>query len=119
MARDRDGNRTPEDVGSDSPASEQAKEQTRTGAQGAARGSGEKGGTDRQPPQGSGRSGGGPEARARKHFEDDEAPDQQENGTRSPEAIKADPKIQGSKGRGHAGPARPERGEDEATTHEK
>lgn len=74
MARDQDDrNRSAKDVGSESPASKEASEQSRSGMQGAPRGEGEKGGTDRQPPQSSGRSGPGPAARARKHFDEDEA----------------------------------------------
>jgi len=72
---DRHMDKRAADVGSDSPASDEAKEQTRSGMQGAPAGEGEAGGTDRQPAQSSGRSGPGPEPRARKHFDAGRAPE--------------------------------------------
>lgn len=103
------------DVGSDSPASKEAAEQRRSGMQGAPRGAGEAGGTDRQPAQSSGRSGPGPEPRARKHYYDDaERPSSQGEGSPSPERMSTSDRAQGAKGRAHASP-RPARGEDEAT----
>lgn len=119
MARDReDRNRTAKDVGSDSPASEEAKEQTRTGIQGAPRGTGEAGGTDRQPGQSSGRSGGGPEPTARKHFDDDERPSAQGEGEPAPERLRTSPGQQGVGGKSGTTAGGQQRGEDEATVHE-
>lgn len=106
------------DVGSDSAASEEAKEQTRSGVQGAPRGVGETGGTDRQPPQSSGRSGRGPEPGARKHFEAGERPSDQGDGAPSPEQASESHGQHGQKRQSGSRAAGQARGEDEATVHE-
>lgn len=103
------------DLGSDAPASDEAAEQTRSGSQGATRGEGDAGGTDRQPPQSSGRTGPGPKARARKHYEEDEAPSEQGDGSPSPERISRSSAQQGQKPRSGSRAAAQDRGEDEAT----
>lgn len=119
MPEGHDPNKRAKDVGSDSPASKEAKEQTRKGLEGAPRGSGNAGGTDEQPAQSSGRSGPGPSPRARKHYEDEERPSEQGEGEPSPDRVRASENLQGQKGRsGSTGP-RTGRGEDEATVHEK
>lgn len=115
MAQDRDDSpRTARDIGSDSPASEEAKEQRRTGMQGAPEGEGEKGGTDRQPPQSSGRGGRGPAARARKGYDEANAPSRQGDGDPSPHRISGSPGQQGQKQK-PGSTDRVKRGEDEAT----
>jgi hypothetical protein len=106
------------DVGSDSPASKEAKEQTRSGMQGAARGEGQEGGGDRQPAQPSGRSGRGPEPGARKQYEAGERPSEQGEGDPSPETAKRDSGLQGHKGQSGSRVTGQSRGEDEATVHE-
>lgn len=102
------------DVGSDSPASDEATEQTRSGMQGAPRGEGEVGGTDSQPAQSSNRSGPGPEPTARKGYDASNRPSQQGDGTPSPERIAERDSQQGFKS--NSGPNDPSsgRGEDEA-----
>ena len=120
MARDHeDRKRSGKDVGSRSPASKEASEQSRTGMQGAPGGEGEKGGTDREPPQSSGRSGRGPAPRARKHYAEGEAPSEQSDGSPSPERISASPGQQGLKQKSGTTADRQQRGEAEATVHEK
>jgi hypothetical protein len=116
---DRPSDKRAADVGSDSPASEEAKEQTRSGMQGAPRGEGEEGGTDRQPPQSSGRSGPGPEPRARKQYDAGERPSEQGDGSPSPGTISQDDALHGQKRQAGSGATGEDRGEDEATVHEK
>jgi hypothetical protein len=106
--------RSAKDLGSDSPASEEAAEQTRSGMQGAPRGKREAGGGDRQPPQSSGRSVRGPRPGARKHFDERERPGAQGEGSPSPARLSTSDRAQGAAGRPHA-PPRVGRGEDEAT----
>lgn len=82
-----DENRSPKDLGSRSPASEEAKQQSMAGDRGAEAEGGE---PQQQPPQISNRR--GPEHRTppqvRKGFPEGEAPSEQgEKGSRSPEMI--------------------------------
>lgn len=118
MAEPREPNKRAKDVGSDSPASKEAAEQTKSGMEGAPRGEGEAGGSDRQPPQSSGRSGPGPEPYATKSFDDENRPSAQGDGDASPENIKERDNVQGE-GRNTAPRTGTARGEDEATVHEK
>jgi hypothetical protein len=115
---DQDQHKRTRDVGSDSPASKEAAEQTRSGMQGASRGEGEEGGTDRQPAQASGRSGPGPEPSARKGFADENRPSQQGDGAASPERIREESGLHGQKRQSGSGAAEEHHGEDEATVHE-
>lgn len=118
MAETRDPNKRAKDVGSDSPASEEAAEQTKSGMQGAPRGEGEAGGSDEQPSQSSGRSGPGPEPYATKSFDKGSRPSDQGEGDPKPERVKERDSLQGQ-GRGAGGQQESARGEDEATVHEK
>jgi hypothetical protein len=111
-------NKRAADVGSDSPASEEAREQTRSGVQGAARGEGQEGGSDQQPAQSSGRSGPGPEPGARKRYDAGERPSEQGDGDPSPESVKRESGLHGHKGQSGSRAAGQSRGEDEATVHE-
>lgn len=108
------GERKPQDIGRDSPASEEAKEQGLSGAAGA-REAQIDGVTD-QPPQGSDRA---PAARfqqpqeQRKHFARGQAPSEQgEKGHPSPEMIKKN--QQGGKQQSGSHSSRGERVEEEA-----
>lgn len=114
---DRKQDKSGKDVGSDSPASKEAAEQTKSGQQGAPRGEGEAGGSDRQPPQSSGRSGPGPKPSATKSFDDANRPSSQADGDPGPEQTRESDRLQGE-GRGSAPRTGNARGEDEATVHE-
>lgn len=118
MAEPHTPNKRAKDVGSDSPASKEAAEQTRSGMQGSPRGEGEKGGSDRQPSQSSGRSGPGPEAQARKGYDEGSRPSEQGDGSPSPERVAESDSVQGES-RGSSPRTETARGEDEATVHEK
>ena len=117
MAEPKDPNKRARDVGSDSPASEEAKEQTKSGMQGAPGGEGETGGADRQPSQSSERSGPGPESYATKSFDEESRPSEQGEGDSSPERVAERDALQGQSRSG--GRDDTARGEDEATVHEK
>jgi hypothetical protein len=112
---ERETDKRAADVGSDSPASDEAKEQTLSGGQGAPRGHGGDSDTDRQPAQSSARSGPGPEPGARKRFEAGERPSEQGEGTPSPETAKDSDRLHGHKQQSGSRAAGGQRGEDEAT----
>lgn len=118
MAEPRDPDKRAKDVGSDSPASKEAAEQTKSGMQGAPRGEGEAGGSDRQPEQASGRSGPGPADYATKSFDEENRPSEQGEGRPSPERVRKSDALQGQS-RSAGGQDETARGEDEATVGEK
>ena len=114
MTEGNDPNKRARDVGSDSPASKEAKEQTKSGMQGAPRGEGETGGTDSQPAQSGRRSGPGPADYATKSFDEESRPSEQGEGDPSPERVAERDNLQGLSRSG--GQDETARGEDEATT---
>lgn len=114
MNENRESQRKPQDIGRDSPASEEAKKQGMSGDRGAQEGKVE--GTQRQPPQGSNRS---PVARfqqpaeERKHFAPGQAPSEQgEKEHPSPDMIRQN--QQGAQPRSGSHSAKGERVEEEA-----
>ena len=117
MAEGYDPNKQPEDVGSDSPASEEAKEQTRSGMQGAPRGEGGSGDSSDQPAQASERSGPGPSDYATKSFDEESRPSEQGEGDPSPEQVAERDSLQGLS-RTAGADDDTARGEDEATTEQ-
>lgn len=111
MAGEAENQRKPQDAGSRSPASEEAKEQGLSGRAGVREAT--TGADGDQPPQGSGRSPGAANEQpreARKHFEPGAAPSEQgEKGHPSPEKIREHQQGIGRQSGSHrAGPDRSE-----------
>jgi len=101
MARNR--KRPSRDVGSDSPPSKSAKQQSISGHRGGPQGQRPRG-IGKQPPQTSGRRAKAhePSRRVRGRFWPDEDPALQGDEPSSPETLKRDPSLQGLAGRGHS-----------------
>jgi hypothetical protein len=93
--------RTPKDVGSDSPASESAKQQRMSGTSGGPQASGERG-SGKQPPQTSGRRDPAHEheGTVRKGYDAAQDPEKQGDGDPGPEQLKDSPSMQGHGGAG-------------------
>jgi len=102
-------------VGSQSPASESAKEQSISGYKGGPRGE-RPAGSGRQPPQSSGRRAKAhePEPDVRRNFEPEDDPDLQGAPHQSPDKIRQSPSLQGHAGRSHSGGTRAGDSEEEA-----
>jgi hypothetical protein len=93
--------RTPQDVGSDSPASGSAKQQRMSGTSGGAQASSESG-SGKQPPQTSGRRDPQHEHKGtvRKGYDAAQDPEKQGDGDPGPEQLKDSPSLQGHGGAG-------------------
>lgn len=107
--------REPEDIGSESPGSEEAQEQNRTGAAGGPREAKQRGKRS-QPAQTSGRRSTRheQEPEQRKHFTEEERPSAQGRGEPSPETLKRRSAQQGIEPKSGSHRAHGERTEEEA-----
>lgn len=115
MAGPYDPDREPEDIGSESPASEEAKEQRRAGQRGGPQ-QAKTPGRGRQPPQTSGRRPARHEQppKERKRFSPEESPSAQGDGEPSPETLKRRQGQQGIEPKSGSHSAHGERAEEEA-----
>lgn len=115
MAEAYDPYREPKDIGSESPASEEAKEQGRTGQSGGPQ-QAKTPGKGKQPAQTSGRrsSEHEQEPTVRKHFDPEESPSAQGEGKPSPETLKKRQAEQGIEPKSGSHSAHGERTEEEA-----
>jgi hypothetical protein len=100
-----DERRTPKDVGTDSPASETAKQQRMSGTSSGPQEGRESPRTEKQPPQTSGRRDPAHEHRGtvRRGYEAAEDPERQGDGDPGPDQIRKSPDMQGIGGSGAGG----------------